>query len=326
MNSYFLSYFEVDSQGCAYRGGGFSFPHVRIPVRNGIPRFTPDHSYSSGNFGKLREEHATLQLDSRNRTSDRRDTILSRTNWDKEFFKGRLVLECGCGAGPDTEILLAFGARVIAVDIAGVDVAKKNIGDNPDVQFVQASITDLPLRKNAFDIVFCHRVLQHTPDPEATLSHILQFVKEDGAAFVHSYAPSQRRINTWKYFLRPVTKRMNPGLLYALIKLYARPAYRLTNCLNRSYTGRRIVRKYIPFSNKRGQKAFDAKDDEFFVEYGVHDTFDSLSPKYDNSIDPDAIERIAKQSLKRPFELIRRPTITLLRTVLKKDSDSCAAS
>ena len=73
----------------------------------------------------LREKHAKLQMDSVNKTNHRRDTILERTNWPKSFFKDKLILECGCGAGPDTEVLLSLGAKVISVDIAGLDFAKK---------------------------------------------------------------------------------------------------------------------------------------------------------------------------------------------------------
>jgi 2-polyprenyl-3-methyl-5-hydroxy-6-metoxy-1,4-benzoquinol methylase len=172
----------------------FSFGGKKIPINNGVIRFTPDISYSSGNFSKLREKHATLQLDSMNGTADRMETILSRTAWPKEFFKGKTILECGCGAGADTEVLLKLGAKVISVDIAGVDVCRKNLGDHPNLMYIQASIMDLPFLKKSFDIVWCHRVIMHTPDPVKTIDHILGFVKEGGDAFIHLYAKSWQQI------------------------------------------------------------------------------------------------------------------------------------
>jgi hypothetical protein len=63
-----------------------------------------------------------------------------------------------------------------------------NVGDHPNCRVVQASIDDLPFKEPAFDIVWCHRVLQHTPSPARTLAHILGFARDDGAVFVHSYA------------------------------------------------------------------------------------------------------------------------------------------
>ena len=128
-----------------------------------ISKHTPNFSYSSGNFSKLREEFGEFQQDSINGTNQRLNTILSRTNWKKEDFKGKFILECGCGAGPDTEILLSLGAKVIAVDLTSVEVTKQNLGENENYALLQASIVDLPLIKNSFDLVYCHRVLQHTP-------------------------------------------------------------------------------------------------------------------------------------------------------------------
>jgi len=127
-----------------------------------------------------------------------------------------------------------------------------------------------------------------------------------------------RELLQWKYFLRPLTTRMNPNLLYMLIRLYSWPAYNLTNLLNRIPYGSRIVQQYIPFRNHRRHKSFEGKDDAFFIEYGIHDTFDSLSPKYDNPINPDVMESIAKRNLKQPFEIERLATITLLRTLLER--------
>src|SRR5688572_12160459 len=105
----FVKYFANNGRPLKLEANYLTDGKVKIPIRNGIPRFTPDHSYSTGNFSRLREKHATLQMDSKNGTTDRLNTLLHRTNWPKDFFKGKTILECGCGAGPDTEILLDLG-------------------------------------------------------------------------------------------------------------------------------------------------------------------------------------------------------------------------
>jgi hypothetical protein len=38
------------------------------------------------------------------------NTILRRSGWEKEHFNGKLLLECGCCAGHDTEALLNMSA------------------------------------------------------------------------------------------------------------------------------------------------------------------------------------------------------------------------
>ena len=56
---------------------------------------------------------------------------------------------------------------------------------------------------------------------------------------------------------------------------------------------------------------------ETLVEYGIHDTFDSLSPRYDRPLSGKVMESIAQDMLHLPYEVVEMPTVTLLRTVLK---------
>ena len=316
MKSHFLKMFEIKGEQFVLDRDCLVSKSHRIPIKNGIPRFTPDVSYSSGNFSLLREKHATLQLDSMNGTKDRLHTVLSRTNWSAEFFKGKTVLECGCGAGPDTEILVGLGANVLAVDIAGLDTAKKNVS-HPNVQFVQADIANLPLKRRSFDVVFCHRALQHTPNPAETLEQILPLVKDEGAVFVHTYARSFIQMFRWKYALRPVTTKVNPETLYGVIEWYSKSAFKLTTWLNRNFLTQYLAWVCIPFLNYRHQEAFKTKTDEFIREFGIHDTFDALSPKYDNPLPASHLRKIAAKCLRSPYEVIEQPTITLLRTKLE---------
>lgn len=292
------------------------FGQLKIPIRNSIPRFTPDESYSKGNFSLLRQKHATLQLDSVNGTIDRRDTILTRTGWPAEFWQGKIVLECGTGAGADTEWLLRWGAKVVSVDLVGADVAKRNLGAAEALCLIQASITRLPLRPKSFDVVFCHRVLQHTPDPAATLSHILSFVKPDGHVFVHSYARTFFQMFRWKYALRPITTRMDPELLYRIIKRAAPVLFSVTSVLNGTLPGRYLSHVFIPFHNYGHQARFLGKSKEWIMEYGVHDTFDALSPPYDRPISAKRMDAIAAAMCSRKYEIVRSRGFSVLRTIL----------
>ena len=289
-------------------------------VRNsgGIPRLSPDISYSTGNFSMLRDKHSRLQLDSVNNTNHRLETILRRTNWPESFFKDKLILECGCGAGPDTEVLLKLGAKVLSVDIAGLESASKNIGKNSNSQFLQASLLDLPLKKNYFDIVFCHRVLQHTPSPERVLKNILEYVKPDGAIFIHSYARTWFQMFRWKYMLRPITKDIDSLKLYGYIQKFSPFLYNLTNKLKElGKFGRAIEHFFVPFLNYRHVSFFDKKDDKWIIEYAIHDTFDALSPKYDSPLSSSKFEQIAQQVIKNEkygYEIFENKSITLLRS------------
>ena len=319
VNARFLDCFELNGLPAHASPGLLQFGEQRIPVRNSIPRFTPDGGYAD-NFALLRSRHATLQLDSVNGTTDRRDTLLRRTGWPAAFFRNKLVLECGCGAGPDTEILLSLGATVLSVDLAGLDAARQNTGCSSSAQFVQASIADLPLRKGSFDIVFCHRVLQHTPQPRQTLAHILQFVKPGGAVFVHSYSNSWYQRLRWKYALLPITNKLPPATLYRLIRSYARPAFRLTSITGRGRIGRRLNWMFVPFLNYRHAAKFAGMSDDAILEYAIHDTFDALSPKYDRPLPVATMRSIAARALSTPFEVVDDSMVTLLRSIVQPES------
>jgi len=321
----FLRYFELDGQPLEMENGCLVAEQRRIPVIDGIPRFTPDLSYTR-NFALQWQRHSSLQLDSRTGSKDRCDTILSRTMWPPEFFSGKTLLECGCGVGPDTEVLLRLGCKVVSVDLASVDIAKRNIGNNRNVQFVQASIADLPLRRKSFDIVYCHRVLQHTPNPEHTLSHILQFVKDDGAVFVHSYARTFVQCFRWKYFLLPLTRRLRPEALHRLISWYAKPLYRFTSLSSRFKVGRVFNWFFVPFLNYGHLPQYLGMSDKTVLEHGILNTFDALSPKYDKPIKASAMRRIASALLKTPFEVVEGRTVTLLRTRLEANQSPAQLS
>jgi ubiquinone/menaquinone biosynthesis C-methylase UbiE len=281
-------------------------------VRNGIPRFTADVSYSTGNFARLREAHATLQLDSRNGTTDRHDTFQARTGWSAEDLAGKTVLECGCGAGPDTEVLLSMGARVVAVDLAGLDTARANIGPRDDCLFVQASIADLPLVEGSFDVVFCHRVLQHTPDPEVTLDHILRFVKPGGMVFVHSYARTLKQMANWKYLLRPLTRRLPPERLYRAIEAAAPALERISRALTRLPLGRHLQIVAVPFRYYGHKPEYRNMSRAKMLEYGIHDTFDALAPRYDQPLSARRMREIARTRLGDDFQVVEHGWITLL--------------
>jgi hypothetical protein len=174
-------------------------------------------------------------------------------------------------------------------------------------------------------------VLQHTPRPADTLEAIFPLIKDDGAVFVHTYARHFVQMFRWKYFLRSVTTRLNPETLYNLIKRYSRPAFELTSVLNRNVLTRYIAWVCVPFLNYRHQQTFKGQTDDFLVEYGIHDTFDALSPKYDNPLSAGQLRRIAARHLLSPYEIIDQPTLTLLRTKLGASgsgiaNDVCASS
>jgi 2-polyprenyl-3-methyl-5-hydroxy-6-metoxy-1,4-benzoquinol methylase len=162
-----------------------------FPFRNGIPRFVPKSTYADA-FGAQWIKYRRTQLDSYTGLPITRERIRRCTGealW--KFLQGKQVLECGCGAGRFTEILLEKGARVTSIDLSeAVDANQENFPQNQKHRIAQADIWQLPFASQQFDIVFCLGVLQYTPNPETTLASLYAQVKPGGTLIVDQYAPS----------------------------------------------------------------------------------------------------------------------------------------
>ena len=52
------------------------------------------------------------------------------------------------------------------------------------------------------------------------------------------------------------------------------------------------------------RQKFRGMPDETLLEYGVHDTFDALSPRFDRPSSVSAMRSIAASVLERPFEVV----------------------
>ncbi len=89
-------------------------------------------------------------------------------------FKGKSVLEIGCGPGGNlVEVYKTQPARLVGVDISErmIELAKQKVPDN--VEIIKINGTSLPFADQSFDIVFTATVLQHNTD-ETMLRQIMR--------------------------------------------------------------------------------------------------------------------------------------------------------
>jgi SAM-dependent methyltransferase/uncharacterized protein YbaR (Trm112 family) len=108
--------------------------------------------------------------------------------YSTDFFKNKLVLDAGCGTGRHSYYAAKYGAEVIGIDLSkAIDVAYRNNRTNPRAHFIQADLTNLPLRYESFDMVYCIGVLHHLPDPESGFKELLKFVKTGGRILIYVY-------------------------------------------------------------------------------------------------------------------------------------------
>ncbi|HEY9439413.1 MAG TPA: class I SAM-dependent methyltransferase [Streptomyces sp.] len=107
-------------------------------------------------------------------------------------LRGRRVLEIGLGQGAEAEQLIRRGARWTGVDLTDTAVRRTRtrlaLRELPFEAVHQASVLDLPLPDDSFDVVFSHGVLHHVPDIHRAQKEIHRVLKPGGELVVMLYA------------------------------------------------------------------------------------------------------------------------------------------
>lgn len=119
-----------------------------------------------------------------------------RGEWDQmraELFGGRftsaallslirpdwVVADIGCGTGNVAELLSPVVERVVAVDQSEpmLSAARQRLGSRKNLEFVQASIGELPLDSRSVDAAVCMLVLHHIEDVAGGLAEIARVLR-----------------------------------------------------------------------------------------------------------------------------------------------------
>ncbi len=101
---------------------------------------------------------------------------------------GKQILDVGCGGGILSESMARAGARVLGIDLARavLEVAELHaLQARVAVDYRAVAAEELALeRPGAFDAVTCMEMLEHVPDPAATLAALAALVKPGGDVIV----------------------------------------------------------------------------------------------------------------------------------------------
>ncbi len=247
-----------------------------------IPRFVRNDNYAES-FGFQWNVHASTQLDSFTNKPISRNRLFEATGWPSDL-SGQTVLEAGSGAGRFTEVLAATGASIISFDLSSaVDANYRSNGHNENVLILQASILDIPVRPLSMDKVMCLGVIQHTPDPAQTFSCLANCVRPGGELAIDVYAARLRSLLSWKYLLRPVTKRMDNKRLYSLIERATPVLLPVSEFLSRVLG--RFGSRLLPIVHYPSL----GLSPELARQWAVLDTFDMYSPAHDH---PQSIKTV----------------------------------
>ena len=109
-------------------------------------------------------------------------------------WKGKRVLEVGCGIGTDSINFARAGAELTAVDLSGesLRIAQQRatvMGVEDRIEFVQANAEELTSAVSAaqYDLIYSFGVIHHTPRPERALAEMRTLAAPGGTLKVMVY-------------------------------------------------------------------------------------------------------------------------------------------
>jgi SAM-dependent methyltransferase len=164
---------------------------------------------------------------------------------DFDGYRGKQVLEVGCGAGTDLVRFAKGGAIVTGVDVAAsaIALARQNFAQQGlEADLREADGEHLPLRTDSFDLVYAHGVVQYTADGQALVDECRRVLKPGGTAVFQVY----NRIS----WLNALSKVMKVPLEHEdapVLEKYSASEFR---ALLRGFSTVRIVEERFPVKSR----------------------------------------------------------------------------
>jgi ubiquinone/menaquinone biosynthesis C-methylase UbiE len=123
---------------------------------------------------------------------------------DFSTYKGKYLLEIGCGVGVDLVRFARAGAIVTGVDLSttSIELTRRNFAQHDlaaDLLVMNGEALQFP--DDMFDVVYAHGVLQYTANPNQMISEIHRVLKPGGEAILMVY-----NRNSWLNFMSKVTR------------------------------------------------------------------------------------------------------------------------
>ncbi len=270
----------------------------KYPVIDGIPRLLTKRENYAAAFGEQWLRWRTTQLDSFTGTTITRDRLYrclgdkGREMLSSESIPSQ-VLEVGCGAGRFTEILLEFsGARVTSLDFStAVEANQANFPQDRRHRIVQADIMQAPFKPEQFDLVICLGVIQHTPNPEATIEKLFHNVKPGGMLIIDHYRPEIMRLTKiTANLLRPIIKRFSSKHRMQTVELLVNIFFPVHRAIRNIPLAQQIFSRLSPINTY--YHAYPQLPDALQKDWSILDTHDGLTDWYKHLRTPKQINEV----------------------------------
>lgn len=240
-------------------------------------------SHYSGSFGLQWNKFKKTQLDSFTGVTRSLNRFIDESGWDQENLSGKWVLDAGCGAGRFAEVAKDLGAKLVAIDASSaIYVASENLKSS-ETLFIKSDLAATPMKSETFKYIYCIGVLQHTSNPKEILHELLRLLATNGEIVLTFYENQGLRTKLYsKYLVRPITKRISPKILLRTIEITSKVWFPITRVLfSLPFPWGKLFSYLIPVAN---YVDFHYPTRGLALQESILDTFDMLSPKFDNPL------------------------------------------
>jgi SAM-dependent methyltransferase/uncharacterized protein YbaR (Trm112 family) len=217
-----------------------------------------------------------------------------------DFFRGKKILDAGCGNGRFAYYAAKYGAEVWAIDLGpAVEVARRNTESLGNVQVIQADLEHPPFALESFDFIYSIGVLHHLPDPEPAFQTLLRFLKPGGEVQIYLYWKPQRRpikalLLSGVSAARRFTTRLPHNAVYYLAYPTALIAFLL-------FVWPYRIMKRLPFLNRLAQELPMKQYASLPFRVCVNDQLDRFSAPIENRYTRSDVQNwLTRASLESP--------------------------
>jgi len=160
-------------------------------------------------------------------------------------FKGKKVLDGGCGTGRNSWWPIQYGAAHVTafdVDPRTVAVARNNLSGSANATVLERSIYEIDF-KDEFDIAFSIGVIHHLADPKLAVSRLVDSVRSGGKVLIWVYGKEGYKwVKDFINVLRKVTSKMPLGLLRWLTYPFSLIFYLYIKCIPHRHPYLKLLR------------------------------------------------------------------------------------
>jgi ubiquinone/menaquinone biosynthesis C-methylase UbiE len=117
-------------------------------------------------------------------------------NFDFSKFKGKSVLEIGCGSGAGSCLFAKNGAIVTSVDITkqAIEITKSNAKvQGVKLKALNQDAEKMTLKDNSFDFIFSWGVLHHSKNTLKAFKSVARVLKKGGKGLIMVYNKNSAR-------------------------------------------------------------------------------------------------------------------------------------